>query len=612
MFHYLIMTAGPREGAQFILAEDKPNRIGRGLDCDIILADPLSSRVHAIVLCEDGAWWVRDSSSRNGTFVNNQKVDEARLIAGSVLKVGSTEFTFHESAVRLNETDRFDHTQTVIHDRSVLLQELQNEFGVEALRDQERAHDFLTLHQLSMKLLGCSNPDEVVRVSLELLRERVKASVVGFLWASDDGQLKPKLVIPEDATGKVQLSGELTQLVIRQGKAIWIDNQELAGTARAAQHFADAICVPLVHDGTTLGAMHVYLEKGRFNQSDFDIAIPLSNIMTVALVRARREAVMQVEQQRLADKSGISNEFLGNSRTIQELKSRIGRVARATGCVLVRGESGSGKELVARAIHKASARSDRPMLSVNCAAIPRDLMESQLFGHKKGSFTGAEADHAGLFSQAHTGTLFLDEVGEMTLDGQAKLLRILEGHPFLPVGGTKEVTVDVRVIAATNRDLREFVRDGRFREDLYYRLSVFELYIPPLRERGSDIELLVLHFVDHFKRQHGRPGLMLSPDAREKLLSYSWPGNVRQLRNVIDSAVVMCEGNVILADDLGLRDAGGSVDQFESLRIDFWERKLIHEALKRTDGSIPDAAKLLGLGRATLYRKVEEYGIERK
>jgi len=191
-------------------------------------------------------------------------------------------------------------------------------------------------------------------------------------------------------------------------------------------------------------------------------------------------------------------------------------------------------------------------------------------------------------------------------------LRILEGHPFLPVGATKEVTVDVRVIAATNRDLREFVRDGRFREDLYYRLSVFELYIPPLRERGSDIELLVLHFLDHFKRQHGRPGLTLSPDAREKLLGYSWPGNVRQLRNVIDSAVVMCEGNVILPDDLGLRDAGGASDQLESLRIDFWERKLIHEALKRTGGSIPDAAKLLGLGRATLYRKVEEYGIERK
>jgi Nif-specific regulatory protein len=279
--------------------------------------------------------------------------------------------------------------------------------------------------------------------------------------------------------------------------------------------------------------------------------------------------------------------------------------------VLIRGESGSGKELVARAIHRASGRSDRPMLSVNCAAIPRDLMESQLFGHKRGSFTGADADHAGLFQQAHTGTLFLDEVGEMTLDGQAKLLRILEGHPFLPVGGTKEVTADVRVIAATNRDLSEFVREGRFREDLYYRLSVFELYIPPLRDRGSDIELLVNHFFDHFNHQHGRPQLALSPDAEARLLAYGWPGNVRQLRNVIDSAVVMCEGAVILPDDLGLRDASPS-DQLESLRLDFWERKLIQEALKRTEGNIPEAARLLGLGRATLYRKVEEYGIERK
>jgi Nif-specific regulatory protein len=207
--------------------------------------------------------------------------------------------------------------------------------------------------------------------------------------------------------------------------------------------------------------------------------------------------------------------------------------------------------------------------------------------------------------------LFLDEVGEMTLDGQAKLLRILEGHPFLPVGSTKEVTADVRVIAATNRDLGEFVREGRFREDLFYRLSVFELYIPPLRERGSDIELLVNHFLEHFKRQHGRPGLTLAQGARDKLLGYAWPGNVRQLRNVVDSAVVMCEGSIILPDDLGLRDATSS-EQLESLRLDYWERKLIQESLKRTTGNVPEAARLLGLGRATLYRKIEEYGIERK
>jgi transcriptional regulator with PAS, ATPase and Fis domain len=333
-------------------------------------------------------------------------------------------------------------------------------------------------------------------------------------------------------------------------------------------------------------------------------------MMTLALVRSRREAVLQADHRRLTDKAAVSDELIGQSKPMLDLKSKITRVAKAPGCVLVRGESGSGKELVARAIHRASPRADRPMVSVNCAAIPADIMESQLFGHKRGSFTGADADHVGLFRQAHTGTLFLDEVGEMTLDGQAKLLRILEGHPFLPVGATKEVTADVRVIAATNRDLREFVREGRFREDLYYRLSVFELLIPPLRERGGDIQRLIEHFLVHFKRQHGRPNLTLSPDALTKLLGYAWPGNVRQLRNVIDSAVVMCEGSVILPDDLGLRDASTG-EAFESLRIDFWERKLIQEALKRTSGNIPEAARLLGLGRATLYRKVEEYGIER-
>jgi len=604
------MTAGPRVGAQFILDAERQNRIGRGLDCDVILTDPLSSRVHAIVTCSEGDWWVRDAGSRNGTYVSNQKIDEARLTEGGVLRIGSAEFEFRQTAARPTDASRPDHTQTIITDRSVLLGQA-GEFGLDALRDNERAHDFLTLHQLSMKLLGCTDPDEVVRVSLELLADRTKASMVGFLWASDDGQLKPKLMIPEDGESKVQLSAELTELVIRQGKAVWVDNQELESGTRVQQHYADAICVPLVHEGTTLGAIHLYLEKGRFKQTDFDVTIPLANILTVALVRARRETMLKFEQERLADKAVVTNELIGGSKPMDELKSRLTRVARATGCVLIRGESGVGKELVARAVHRASARSDRPMLTVNCAAIPRDLMESQLFGHKKGSFTGADADHQGLFQQAHTGTLFLDEVGEMTLDGQAKLLRILEGHPFLPVGATKEVTVDVRLIAATNRDLREFVREGKFREDLYYRLSVFELYIPSLRERGSDIELLLNHFLEHFKRQHGRPSLTLSPDAKAKLLGYNWPGNVRQLRNVVDSAVVMCEGTVILPDDLGLRDAT-SGEQLESLRIDYWERKLIQEALKRTEGNVPEAAKLLGLGRATLYRKVEEFGIERK
>ena len=610
MYHYLVMKAGARVGAQFHLDPQRPNRIGRGLDCDIILADPLASRVHAVLVREEEGWWIRDAGSRNGTFVDGQKIDEARLVPGTRVQIGSTEFEYQESTSRPSDSMRLEHTQTLVCDRSMLSGPPPGEFGIEAIRDPKRAHDVLMLHQHAVRLLGCSDPDEVVRVSLQLLQERTRATVVGFLWASDDGQLKPKLVIPEHAAGKVQLSDELTAEMLQQSKAIWVKKEKIGESGRGLKHYADAICAPLVHEGRTLGAVHVYREKSPFEQSDFDVVVPLATLLTVALVRARREALLRIEQQRLADKAAVFDELLGESRPMQELKARIGRVARATGCVLIRGESGVGKELVARAVHRASGRSDRPMLSVNCAAIPRDLMESQLFGHKRGAFTGAEADHAGLFQQAHTGTLFLDEVGELTLEGQAKLLRILEGHPFLPVGATREVSVDVRVIAATNRDLREFVREGRFREDLYYRLSVFELYIPPLRERGTDIELLIDHFLTHFKRQHGRPNVTLSPEARARLLGYHWPGNVRQLRNVIDSAVVMCEGNVIGPADLGLRDTGRD-EGLGSLRLDEWERKLIQEALSRTGGSIPEAARLLGLGRATLYRKVEEYGITR-
>jgi DNA-binding NtrC family response regulator len=252
-------------------------------------------------------------------------------------------------------------------------------------------------------------------------------------------------------------------------------------------------------------------------------------------------------------------------------------------------------------------RADRPLLCVNCAAIPVDLMESQLFGHKAGSFTGADRDHAGFFQQADMGTLFLDEVGELTLEGQAKLLRILEGHPFLPVGATREVTVDVRVIAATNQDLQGYVRTKKFREDLYYRLSVFELRVPPLRERSSDIAMLIDYFFDHFRRQHGRPHLGMTTRAKEKLVGYPWPGNVRQLRNVIDSAVVLADGSEIDVDDLGLRDASGG--EMETLELEVWERRLITEALRRTQHHVPEAATMLGVSRATLYRKIEQYGL---
>jgi len=609
VYPYVTMTAGKRVGKIYLLDLTDENRIGRDGDCDIVVADPLSSRVHAIIVQEEDGWWFRDADSRNGSYVNGQKAEEARLVDGTVMRVGSTEFLFQiaDQPPTTSSLTSGNITQTIIKDTPIG----EENTGLTAwsdLDDSQHSRDLLLLYQLSLRLLRCDDPHEVIRVSLELVYERTQAGIVGFLWLNDEGELKLKQFLPDDAGDSVVLSDSLTKIVCHEQHAIWVAD-EGPGRSDGLEHFADAICVPLTHEKATLGAIHIYLDRGRFTQDDFEFAISLANVMVAALVRARQQATLQADHWRLVNNAAHFDELIGESQPMKDLKSKITRIAHATGCVLVRGASGSGKELVAGALHKASTRADRPMLSVNCAAMPADLMESQLFGHKKGAFTGADSDHVGWFEQADSGTLFLDEVGEMTLGGQAKLLRILEGHPFLPVGGTDEVQVDVRVIAATNRDLSELVREKTFREDLFYRLSVFELHIPPLRDRGEDLKLLTDHFFEHFKARHGRSTLQLGTVARDKLMAYNWPGNVRQLRNVIDSAVVLAEGEEIMPHDLGLRDAG--IEEIDSLRIEFWERKLIGEALTRANGSVPEAAKLLGIGRATLYRKIDDYEIQR-
>jgi two-component system response regulator HydG len=605
---YLTMTAGARTGTSFLLDAGQPNRLGRGTDCEIVLVDPNCSRVHAQIERVTDGWWVADQDSRNGIFVNDQQVSRARLQDGDRLRLGETVFTFYQ-------TDEPPTLTTAREQIAVptVIKQAQVDPGdsaqlLLALENAEFAHDLLMIYQLSVKLLEFDEPDPVIQTSIDLLFERTKASVVGFLWANDDGQLRPKFVLP-DKGEDVSLNESLSSVVYQQGKAVWISNHA-SGQGAPLRRYSDAICVPLVKNRITMGVLHLYLKQGRFRQADFDFAISVANLMAVSLVRTRKEAALKADHQRLADDVADANELIGVSPAMREVKSKIARIGPARGSVLIRGESGSGKELVARALHAESARGDRPMLSVNCAAIAADLIESQLFGHVKGAFTGAERDHEGWFQQADNGTLFLDEIGELPLAGQAKLLRILEGHPFLPVGATQEVSVDVRVIAATNRDLKDLVRQKRFRQDLYFRLSVFELELPPLRERGEDLERLLDHFFDHYRKRHGRPQLKLSAAARDRLLSYDWPGNVRQLRNVMDSAVLLANGEMIESDDLGLRSVPTG-DRPTTLRIADWERMLILDALAKTRGKVPEAARLLGIGRATLYRKIDEYNIPR-
>lgn len=604
MVAYLSVRSGPEKGKQFPLDPERPMHIGRGTNCEIMLTDPVSSRFHAVVYFEDGNWHLRDTSSRNGTLVNGQKTDHARLLDQSVVTVGSTDMQLIEPNAGGADDPMM---QTVVQD--ITATERSWHTDVDPLAALATTGHVLDLYTLSLSLLQSDNPDAVIDTVIELLRDRTSADVVGLSFDSGDGRLRPQRVVPSEETESVNLGKGLIRRVVRDGEAIWINEESSREIPKLQERWSDVIYVPLDSGNNNLGVLHLYRQNPTFHEAHFELAVAAGRLLAVGLTRAFEHDSLRAEKRRIADRNAETDELLGNSKAMTRLKAKIERVGRANGSVLIRGESGAGKELVARAVHRASPRARRPMLTVNCAAIPRDLIESQLFGHRKGSFTGADSDHVGWFQQSHTGTLFLDEIGELTLEGQAKLLRILEGHPFLPVGATEEVLVDVRVIAATNRDLAEFVREKKFREDLFYRLSVFELLVPPLRDRDDDIGLLIDHFLDHFRRQHGRGDLQLSDSARTRLLEYPWPGNVRQLRNVIDSAVVMADEPSIEIDDLGLRDAG--VSRMDTLRIDQWEQRLIRKALERTGGSVPEAARLLGISRATAYRKITEYDIER-
>ena len=333
---------------------------------------------------------IRDQESRNGTTVNGQKIDEATLGRRQRVKLGSNEFEFHLSEEPATaQADDAGLTQTIVQDLPIAVRQ-SNEEVLAALPTPEQVQELMLLYQLAIRLLGCDDPDDVIRISLELLKERTKAAVIGFLWVDDEDQLKPKLVIPAGAADRVTLNKNLTELVLTPGpRRVGGQPDDAAPQASPVEHFADAVCAPLVRkdrDGErqTLGAMHVYLERGRFRQSDFDFIIAVANLVVIALVRARAHTSLESDYQQLVRSSPGYDELIGESKPMLALKAKIERVSRAPGCVLIRGESGAGKELVARAIHRGSHRADRPMLSVNCAAIPADLMESQLFGHKAG------------------------------------------------------------------------------------------------------------------------------------------------------------------------------------------------------------------------------------
>ncbi len=335
-----------------------------------------------------------------------------------------------------------------------------------------------------------------------------------------------------------------------------------------------------------------------------------------------REKLLETISRALNKLSTLDAEIVSASPEMDRVKKLILKVAKSNSTVLIRGESGTGKELIARSIHNNSLRTDEIFQAVNCAAINENLLESELFGHEKGSFTGAVSEKKGLFEVADGGTLFLDEIGELDISLQAKLLRALQEKQIRRVGGTRELNVDVRVVAATNRDLLKMAQEGSFREDLYYRLNVLSIEIPPLRERRSDVKLLIEYFIKKHTRDSNRK-ISIAPDARRLLEDYSYPGNVRQLESAIERAILLCENDTITMEDLPpemtqgrASVASGAVDTMfklppEGVNFEDVERSLIMQAMERTDNNITKSAKLLGLTFRTLQYRLEKFGFKR-
>src|SRR5947199_1837017 len=332
-----------------------------------------------------------------------------------------------------------------------------------------------------------------------------------------------------------------------------------------------------------------------------------------------RDTLLATIKRALGTLDQIDVEIISASPKMEAVKKMILKVARSSSTVLIRGESGTGKELIARAIHNQSPRSSEMFQAVNCAAINENLLESELFGHEKGSFTGAHAEKKGLFEVADRGTLFLDEIGELDIGMQAKLLRALQEREIRRVGGTRTIKIDVRVVAATNRDLRAMVADGRFRDDLYYRINVLSVDVPPLRERRDDIPVLINYFLKKHTRNTSRLVRGLTPETRRLMMDYSWPGNVRQLESAIERAILLFEGDLITLDDMPLevRQESRPVSEGafklppEGISFEDVERGLIVQAMEQTDYNITKAAKLLGLTFRTLQYRLEKFGIKR-
>ncbi|HEV8428364.1 MAG TPA: sigma 54-interacting transcriptional regulator [Pyrinomonadaceae bacterium] len=612
----LAAVSGKLKGAVFAVNEE-PLVIGRDTAANLCIADASVSRRHSKIEKKETGFVITDLESLNGTFVNDVPVRSRLLEHGDRVRIGNAHFVFltqegepasKSSDVTLDEAQVISGSTVQIRFDDALYQ---------------MARDLSALMKVSTVINSIRGLDNLLERLLELLFETVPAQR-GAILLTNEGSFETSHVFALDrARGKdraVNVSRTIVQQVLRDGIALLASDagaeKELATESLIAARTRSVMCVPLIMFDRKLGVL--YLDstqpRDRFNREHLQLVTAIAGIAAVAIDNARQFEWLETENERLLADVNIEHNMIGDGAAMQRIYHFISKVAPTDATVLISGESGTGKELAARAIHRNSKRVQKPFIAVNCAALNESLLESELFGHEKGSFTGAFAQKKGRLELADAGTVFLDEIGELTPQLQVKLLRVLQERQFERVGGTVSINVNLRLIAATNKNLEEAIESGQFRPDLYYRLNVVSLEMPALRDRREDIMLLANYFADKYGARCNRKLKGFAAEARACLTAYDWPGNVRELENTIERAVVLGTTEWILPEDLpeALLEtrvtADGSSTKYHEAVVQN-KKEMIRRALGEANQNHAEAARLLGIHPNYLQRLIRNLNL---
>ena len=616
----LVGVTGFMSGEVFSLAGSAVT-FGRDPDNTICSGDPALSRRHCVFRSVDGRWAVEDLGSSNGTFVNGVQIRTHQLTAGDRIAVGRCVLVFVTTAITASggnaeilDADPPAVTATLALDDSAYLQPATD---ATASKVEQGLRGLVTL---AATITAVRTEKDLHRELLRTLRQMVPAGEAALVLRHGDGDRDLEIVERAGSSSLLEVNRALIERVLTSRAGV-LSHDVPAGGLEAAGREHDTprslLCVPIVFRTTPLGAIYlISAQHHAFDDDHLQLVTAVARMTALAIDNVRYLQAVERDAERMHADLQLRHNLVGDSPPMLKAYELLARAARSETTVLLTGETGTGKELAARAIHLNGSRARRPFIAVNCAALPEGLIESELFGYERGAFNNAVAQKKGRFELADSGTLFLDEVGELAPVVQSKLLRVLQEREFERLGGTRSVKVDIRLIAATNRHLGDEVRAGRFREDLFYRLRVLEIEMPPLRNRRGDIAKLARYFLAKYADKVGRAVSDITPDALECLQAHRWPGNVRELENVIERAVVVGSGSRVVPDDLpdDLIEADPSADgmrpsgSFRAAMINA-RRTAVVDALAAAGGSYVEAARLLGLHPNYLHRLARNLGL---